>query len=150
MQSKDGPMRELTQDCFGRPLGLTHTVAPPHFANQGKLTQAQLKGLRYQARVGKQLQKLADELGWTLWDGPWVLDANNIPCQPDFVLQSPSNCLIIFECKLTETDCTAQFAKYRAALSPKATCVQLCKRLRNRPNFSDLLSLTNGTMLMWT
>ena len=108
------------------------------------------RGYAYERAVGKWLQPQAKALGWTLHDHPWLRDGESI-CQPDFLLEAPSGCIIIIETKLTETNCAPQFTKYKRALNTRPTiALQIARRIIS-PSTVDSLEETidNGLMLLW-
>lgn len=104
-------------------------------------------GLTYERRVGRYLAEQAPTYGFTLHDHPWLPG----PCQPDFVLEFASGTCIVVEAKLTQTDCAAQLAKYKRALSPRAVLtLQICRRLTSPATVTSLDELTDAdTMLLW-
>ena len=121
------------------------SLIPPPVFRPDHLTPAQKAGLAYQRKVGKVLQKWADDTGWLLMDSPWLTG----PCQPDFLLISPSQCVLVVEVKLTQTDCTNQFNKYRLATGAKV-CVQICRRLTAPATMHSLEdAFDTGVMLLW-
>lgn len=79
------------------------------------LSGTKARGRAYEHRVGKRLAKLATALGWTLRDHEW-LEHDGHWLQPDFVLQAPSGCCVLIECKLTWVECQPQILRYCAAL----------------------------------
>ena len=119
----------------------------------GQLTSAQRAGLRYQSRVEHWLRPQVEELGLRLHSGLWFRDpATSSPCSPDLLIESASSCLLLLEVKLTQTDCSAQFAKYRRALNsvgfPSVPCVQICRRLTSSSTMTDLLSCHHGGLML--
>lgn len=120
-------------------------IAPPRFSS-GQLTVAQKRGLRFEKKVGSKLGALASSLGAKLFDHPWIAG----PLQPDFVLSWPSSLLLI-ECKLTEVDCSAQFAKYLrtlVCLEKQICCVQICRNLSMKKPV-DFLDATPFATIQW-
>lgn len=118
-------------------------IPAPQFPAQS-LTPAQKAGLAYQRRVGKFLTLWSSSLGWELLDGPWLVG----PCQPDFLLVSPSGCVLVVEAKLTQVDCERQFVKYKKATG--GICLQVCRRLVAPATVSCLEdTIDGGVMLLW-
>lgn len=117
---------------------------------QATLTQAQRAGLRYQARVEKWLRPQIETLGLVLHSGLWFHDPKTgRPCSPDLVIESASSCLLLLEVKLTQTDCNAQFAKYRRALqTPLLPCVQVCRRLTGPSTMAALADFRHGGVML--
>jgi len=126
-------------------------IPPPCFAPEA-LTGAQRAGLRYQARVERWVRPQVEALGFTLHSGLWFRDpATGAPCSPDLLIESASSCLLLLEVKLTQTDCIAQFAKYRRALqtvSPSVPCVQVCRRLTSPSSMKALSDFHHGGVLL--
>ncbi len=112
--------------------------------------QSRMKGGVFERRVGFKLQKLVDELGWELFDHPWLVCGGRA-CQPDFVLVSPAGCQIVVECKLTECDCAGQMDKYRKALNGNPVIVlQVVRRVISKPTVDCFENMVdNGLMLLW-
>lgn len=111
---------------------------PPRWSNTGPHNYKSLRGTRgkgqtFERRVGKLLQAKADEWGWTLHSHRWIeLEDGSGWLQPDFVLQCSPNRAVIFECKLTWVDCSAQLRKYASALTRMGivcTSVLVCRHL---------------------
>ena len=135
------------------------TIPAPHYGTP-RLTSAQRSGLRYQARVERQVRSWAEALGWRVHSGLWFLDpATSAPCSPDIVLETPSGCTLIIEVKLTQTDCSQQWAKYQRALgdgqspSPHSSsslppCIQICRRLTSPSTMSTLDDFHHGGVLL--
>ncbi len=118
---------------------------PPRFRSG---TRA--RGAAYENRVGLWLARQAVELGWLLHNHPWLACGNRV-CQPDFLLVSPSNCIILVEVKLIQCDCSGQIAKYKQALAGfSVTSLQIVRRLVS-PSTVDSLESTidGGVMLLW-
>lgn len=92
----------------------------------------------------------AEELGWTFYNHPWLRYGVGV-VQPDFLLESPSGCVIICEAKLTEVDCTTQLNKYKYALRDRPTIgIQIARRITNPPTMQSLDdAIDNGLMLLW-
>jgi len=86
----------------------------PCWSETGPYETARVYGTKAK-RIGKQLQLLATELGWTLKDHQWICTLDGW-LQPDFVLESPAGCCVLVECKLTWWDCSRQIEKYKKAL----------------------------------
>ena len=108
------------------------------------------RGYTYERKVGEWLASYVQNLGWTFHNHPWLRDGKTV-CQPDFLLESPSRCIIIVEVKLTETNCLPQFAKYKRALRGRpTTALQIARRIIS-PSTVDSLEETidNGLMLLW-
>ena len=126
------------------------TIPPPEWTNNTKFTPPQRAGLRYQRRVSKWLRQEARNLNLTLHSGPWLIDpATDRPCQPDFLLESPGQCLLLIEVKLTQVDCTPQFTKYRRALRlPNLPCIQICRRLTSPATLRDLIDFHHGGVML--
>ena len=108
------------------------------------------RGGAYERKVGRWLVGQSESLGWHLHDHPWLYVGDTV-CQPDFLLTSPSGCIILIEVKLTECDCTVQIAKYRRALaSHQVTALQIARRITSRPTVDCLENtVDNGLMLLW-
>jgi hypothetical protein len=141
------------------------TIPPPQHSSS-HLSPAQRAGLRYQARVEREVAKWAAALGWTLHAGLWLLDPlTSAPCSPDIVLESPGGCLLIIEVKLTQTDCSRQWAKYQRALMAEENgsdrqrpldhshrspppCIQICRRLTSPSTMSTLDDFHHGGVLL--
>lgn len=129
-------------------------IEPLHHA-PADLTPAQRRGLRYQARVGKWLHANWSHL-YEITEGPWLQGPHG-PCQPDFVLARRTAAedrgahLIVVETKLTQCDCSAQLARYKAALAPlgPAALVQIARRVTAPPTVRDLSNPCDGTMLLY-
>ena len=121
---------------------LTHNPYPRVAGLKG--TKA--RGLAYERKVGRVLAALADECGFTLYDHPWLAG----PCQPDYVLESASGACLVVETKLTQVDCTAQLAKYRAALAPRSVVgVQVCRRLMSGSTVKCFEDVLDGDVLLF-
>lgn len=131
-----------SNDFAPRRLGLAWTIPPPKFPPT-TYTPVQKRGLRYQARVGVWLADEAATLGLTLHSGPWLPG----PCQPDFLLESPSRCLLLIEVKLSQVECHRQFDQYRQILGP-IPCIQICRRLQSPPTMQTLLDAHHGGTMM--
>lgn len=99
-----------------RPGTVVKPIPQPAWATTKKLARAQTMGARYESRIAKHLQTLADKIGWELQVGPWLSYDNSV-AQPDFLLISPSRVVIVFEVKLTWVDTTNQLALYKALLA---------------------------------
>lgn len=126
------------------------------------LTPAQRRGLCYQSRVEREVAKWAAALGWTVHSGPWLRDPlTGAPCQPDIVLELPGGCLLIIEVKLTQTDCSQQWAKYQRALMADEArsslhhshhfpppCIQICRRLTSPSTMQTLDDFHHGGVLL--
>ena len=103
------------------------------------------RGIAYEKKVGRWLAAQLGGLGLTIYDHPWLEG----PCQPDFLIESVSGGILLIECKLTETDCSAQVAKYKSALAPQSvTWVQIARRVINRPDIRDILDARDGAVLL--
>ena len=101
------------------------------YATPQKLSGTKAKGSAYEKRVGVILQRKAKELGWKLYDHPW-LETDRGFRQPDFLLVSPSSCVVVAECKLTWLDCSAQLLLYSRVLSEmglKPVPLLVCRNL---------------------
>lgn len=125
-------------------------VPPPSFP-VGRLRGAYARGAAYERKVGRWLAGHATALGWTFFDHPWLLDGTRY-CQPDFILVSPSGCLLVVESKLTWVDCSTQVAKYRRALASfTVTHLLIVRRVVPGappiiPSFEDAV---DGGVLLW-
>ena len=109
-----------------------------------KLTPAQKAGLSYQKRVGKFLLEWATAIGWQLHNTPRLRG-----CEPDFLLEAPSGCLIVVEAKLTQVDCQQQTARYKKVTGSKVA-LQVCRRLVSPATVHCLEdAVDGGVMLLW-
>ena len=90
------------------------TPVPPPFPSQRE-TGSRARGLSYERQVGKELQKICANNGWTLWDHQWFLyecGTERKYFQPDFVIEQAGGQGIVAEVKLTHVDATAQLKRY--------------------------------------
>ena len=89
------------------------------------------KGYSYEDKVGLVLETVATETGLVLLNHPWIEDDGWH--QPDYLLISPSNSVIVLEVKLTYTlEGVVQLARYQRVLSKdydSVTRVLVCKNL---------------------
>jgi len=103
---------------------------PPGFAKRSRKATAQ-QGYAFENKVGRKLRRLADGLGWQLWEQQWLWEKDKYHC-PDFVLIAPSGCAIIVEAKLTLCETDNQRFKYEGLLTQlghPAISVTVCKNL---------------------
>lgn len=106
-------------------------------------TPAQKRGFAYERKVQRKLETLLLPLGWTIRDHEWVEGI-----QPDFVLESPSKCLLVVEVKLTQTDCEMQLGKYKHVLGCD-TGIQICRRLLPGAKPVDFWDVTDNDVVLW-
>ena len=117
-----------------RPIPLTGTVRLSK--NQERYmpvnTAAQKAGIRYERRIQKYLQQIADDCGCKLFSNLWF-DIGNRSAQTDFLLAFPSKATILFEVKQTWVDTSDQLAFYKYLLNgiglTPVTCCTICKNL---------------------
>jgi hypothetical protein len=132
-----------------RPLPTVDSPFPP-----GAPHGTRALGAAYERRVESFLRVLVSYLGWELHSHPW-LRHNGQYIQPDFIMQSPADCLLVIEAKLTWIDCSGQLAKYRDMLESigfQVTTVQVVKNLTPFvPEYtSDFLQVQNGGLVhLW-
>lgn len=132
--------------------------------NKTNFTNSQRRGLNFEKKVGKEVEKKCVEMCEEILIGPWIefKDKNGLGiAQPDIVLVGKKR-VIVLECKLTFTDSAwAQMNKLYIPLLRKMypsvknfAGVQVCKRLTHKPkqleinHIEDSLSLRRGNAFL--
>lgn len=94
-------------------------TTPPAWATKKTVTGAKAQGYVYERKVGKVLAKICDEKNWKLWSHQWFVYNRGTETkyfQPDFIIERPNEQGILLEVKLTFTDASIQFNKYKEYL----------------------------------
>ena len=117
----------------------------------GSVSPVIKRGFSYEDKVGAVLEEIALSLGWTLLNHPWIQHGDSWH-QPDYVLISPSNSVVVFEVKLTYTEeGVVQLRRYKTVLSQDyspITRVLVCKNLsRGCPKpVEDVWDITDNSV----